>query len=79
MADFSKIGGVGIMGFISPMDTRDTYAVIDPLYGIDGLRNVDEESDLNEIPYDRRRPGMIVGINGGTRFFKLKNIFWSFL
>ena len=78
MADFSSIGGVGIMGFISPMDTRDTYAVIDPLYGIDGLRNVDNEDDLNSIPYDRRRPGMIVGIEGGQRFFKLKNIFWSF-
>lgn len=78
MADFSKIGGVGIMGFISPMDTLDTYAVIDPIYGIDGLRNVDEESDLNSIPYDRRRPGMIVGIEGGSKFFKLKNIFWSF-
>lgn len=78
MADFSNIGGVGIMGFISPMNTLDTYAVIDPLYGIDGLRNVDEESDLNSITYDRRRPGMIVGIGGGSRFFKLKNIFWSF-
>ena len=78
MSDFSKVGGVGIMGFISPMDTLDTYAVIDPLYGIDGLRNVDQESDLNLISYDRRRPGMIVGIEGGLRFFKLKNIFWSF-
>jgi len=78
MSDFSRVGGVGIMGFISPMDTLDTYAVIDPLYGIDGLRNVDQESDLNLISYDRRRPGMIVGIEGGLRFFKLKNIFWSF-
>lgn len=78
MTDFSKVGGVGIMGFISPMDTLDTYAVIDPLYGIDGLRNVDNEDDLNSIPYDRRRPGMIVGIEGGQRFFKLKNDFWSF-
>lgn len=78
MADFSKIGGVGIMGFISPMDTLDTYAVIDPLYGVDGLRNVDQQSDLDLIPYDRRRPGMIVGTNGGSRFFKLKNTFWSF-
>ena len=78
MTDFSNIGGVGIMGFISPMNTLDNYAVIDPLYGIDGLRNVDEESDLNSITYDRRRPGMIVGIDGGSRFFKLKNIFWSF-
>ena len=78
MADFSNIGGVGIMGFISPMDTRDTYAVIDPLYGIDGIRNVGTEADLSLIPYDRRRSGMIVGIEGGNRYFKLKDITWSF-
>lgn len=78
MPEFNKVGGVGIMGFISPMNTLDTYAAIDPLYGIDGLRNIDEESDLNLIPYDRRRPGMVVGIEGGSRFFKLKNSFWSF-
>ena len=49
MADFSSVGGVGIMGFISPMDTRDTYAVIDPLYGIDGIRNVGSVEDLSRI------------------------------
>lgn len=78
MADFSKVGGVGILGFISPMDTRDEYAVFDPLYGIDGLRNVNGESDLNSIPYDRRRPGMIVGVEGGSKFFKLKDVSWDF-
>lgn len=78
MSDFSKIGGVGIMGFLSPMDTLDTYAVTDPLYGVDGLRNVDQESDLDLISYERRRPGMIVGVNGGLKYFKLKNNFWSF-
>ena len=78
MADFSSVGGVGIMGFISPMDTRDTYAVIDPLYGIDGIRNVESVEDLNGISYDRRRSGMIVGIEGGSRYFKLKDVIWSF-
>lgn len=66
------------MGFISPMDTRDTYAVIDPLYGIDGIRNVLDENELNEISYERRRAGMLVGINGGSRYFKLKEIIWTF-
>jgi hypothetical protein len=28
------------MGFISQMDTNDTYAVIDQIYGVDGLRNL---------------------------------------
>ena len=36
MSDFSLVGGIGIMGFLSPMNTNDTYAVIDPLYGVDG-------------------------------------------
>ena len=40
MGDFSLMGGVGIMGVLTPMDTRDDYAVTDPVYGVDGLRNV---------------------------------------
>ena len=78
MAEFSSYGGVGIMGFISPMDTLDTYAVIDPLYGIDGIRNVANEIELNEITYERRRSGMLVGIEGGSRYFKLKDVVWDF-
>jgi hypothetical protein len=76
MVKFDTNGGIGVMGFISPMDTRDTYAVIDPLYGIDGLRNVDTIEDLNTIPEDRRRSGMIVGVSGGTNYYKLKNVEW---
>ena len=77
MNEFFKIGGVGVMGFISPMSTDDTYAVIDPLYGIDGFRNVDTEKDMLEIPEERRRAGMIVGIDGGKKYYKLKDIEWS--
>lgn len=78
MTDFSRVGGVGIMGFISPMDTMDTYAVIDPTYGIDGLRNVDTLEDLNNISLERRRAGMIAGVDGGSRYFKLRDILWTF-
>jgi len=76
MVKFNTSGGIGVMGFISPMDSRDTYAVVDPLYGIDGLRNVDTLDDLNEIPEDRRRSGMIVGVSGGTVYYKLKDVEW---
>ena len=76
MSKFDLIGGVGILGFISPMDTMDTYAVIDPLYGIDGLRNVDTIAEMNAIPFERRRAGMLVGVNGGDIFYKLKNVSW---
>jgi hypothetical protein len=78
MTDFSRVGGVGIMGFISPMDTMDTYAVIDPIYGIDGLRNIDTLNELNDIPFERRRAGMIAGVEGGSRYFKLRDILWTF-
>lgn len=77
MNDFNVRGGVGIMGFLSPMNTQDTYAVIDPIYGIDGLRNVSDLNELLDIPFERRRPGMIVGVNGGENYFKLKNISWT--
>lgn len=77
MSKFELLGGIGIMGFLSPMDTQDTYAVIDPIYGIDGLRNVDTIYDLISISPERRRPGMIVGINGGEVYYKLKDSIWS--
>lgn len=79
MSNFELIGGIGIMGFISPMNTEDTYAVIDPIYGVDGLRNVSAVEDLNLISVERRRPGMIVGVNGGEIYYKLKGLDdWSF-
>jgi len=79
MSNFELIGGIGIMGFISPMNTEDTYAVIDPIYGVDGLRNVSAVEDLNLISFERRRPGMIVGVNGGDNYYKLKRLNeWSF-
>lgn len=77
MVNFYKLGGVGIMGYVSPMTTDDTYAVIDPLYGIDGFRNVNTINEMLRIPEERRRAGMIVGVNGGENYFKLKNIDWT--
>ena len=75
--DFNLSGGTQVMGFISPFDTNDTYAVIDPLYGIDGFRNVVDLSALNAIPNARRRAGMVVGVSGGTEYYKLKDVTWS--
>lgn len=64
------------MGYISPMNENDTYAVIDPLYGIDGLRNVEAVSDMLDIPEERRRAGMIVGVLEEDKYYKLKNDNW---
>ena len=77
MADFNDLGGVSILGFISPFNTGDTYPVIDPLYGIDGFRNVNTISELNSIPNARRRAGMFVGVSGGTEYYKLNSSPWS--
>ena len=77
MTDFQNIGGVGIMGYISPMNTEDTYPVIDPLYGIDGLRNVNTVDDMVNIPFERRRAGMIVGVDNQDVYYKLKNVEWT--
>ena len=78
MSNKNKIrGGVPVMGFISPNNSYDTYPVIEPLYGIDGLRNVNTLDELICIPDERRRAGMIVGVFGGSVYFKLKNIEWD--
>lgn len=76
MSSFELIGGIGVMGYLSPMDTEDNYPVIDPIYGIDGLRNLNTIEELNLIPFERRRAGMLVGINGGETYYKLKKIDW---
>ena len=77
MGSFSLSGGVEVFGFISPSNTSDQYPVIDPLYGIDGLRNVNLLSDLDSIPLLRRRAGMIVGVSGGTTYYKLNSPPWN--
>lgn len=77
MGSFSLSGGVEVFGFISPSNTTDQYPVIDPLYGIDGLRNVDNLLDLNSIPLLRRRAGMLVGVSGGTIYYKLNQPPWN--
>jgi hypothetical protein len=77
MSSFSLSGGVEVLGFISPTDTSDQYAVIDPLYGIDGLRNVSSLSELNAITSLRRRSGMVVGVNNGSQYYKLNPPPWN--
>jgi len=70
-------GGVRMGGFIAPNDSTDTYAVIDPIYGIDGLRNYSGTTAvLDTIPSGRRRAGMLVGLNG-TDYYRLKNPPWT--
>ena len=78
MGNFSLSGGVEVTGFISPTNPLDEYPVIDPLYGIDGFRNVNLLSDLNNIPELRRRAGMVVGVSGGTEYYRLLPSPWNY-
>ena len=79
MSKFSEIGGVPVLGFISPADTRDEYAVTDPLYAIGGFRVIPGDiNDLNLIPEPRRRAGMIVGVKNGERYYKLLDKDWDY-
>ena len=74
----ASIQGVKVTGVIVPSDTLDTYAVIDPIYGIDGLRNLSGgTSALSGITSDRRRAGMLVGVNNGANYYKLNPAPWN--
>jgi hypothetical protein len=72
-------GTVTLTGPIAPTDTVDTYPVFDAFYGLDGLRNISGDTTaLNTIPFERRRQGMLVGLNSttGTTYWRLKPEPW---
>lgn len=74
--------GVKITGPIEPLNSGDSYPVIDPIWGIDGLRCVSSLSEMYNIPLERRRGGMLVGVQqpGGnsTNYYALKTgVTWS--
>jgi hypothetical protein len=71
-------GSIPITGFIAPTDNQDTYPVIDPIFGIDGLRNVPTEADMYVIPAGRRRVGMVVGCVSSGNYYKLLSPPWSY-
>lgn len=79
MSNFKNIGGVPVMGFISPVFEGDEYAVTDPLYAVGGFRVIEGGvSDLNNIPSLRRRAGMVVGVNKGSSYYKLLDKVWDY-
>lgn len=71
-------GTVQATGEFAPTATGDTYAIIDAKYMRDGLRNVDLITDLDNITEDRRIAGMVVGVSGGTTYYKLNQSPWLF-
>jgi hypothetical protein len=64
-------GVIPVTGFIGPIDSTDTYAVTDALYGIDGWRNVEDATERDAITAERRRKGMVVGTKDDGNYWKL--------
>lgn len=65
-------GGVRFTGFVAPSDSTDTYAVIDPIYGKGGYREVADVTERDAITTARRRLGMMVYVQGTDKFYYLK-------
>jgi len=74
--------GIPVPGTLTPTDSADTYPVIDPIYGIDGLRSVVDILARNNIPASRRRQGMLVVVqedigSGPNQTYQLKPPPWN--
>ncbi len=70
-------GSIPVTGFIAPTDTTDTYPVTDAIYGIDGMRNVADYTERDNISLERRRAGMVVGTINDGKYWRLKNQAWT--
>jgi hypothetical protein len=72
-------------GLITPINLSDKYPVIDPIYGVDGFRNLSTTQSMYDIPLEKRRAGMVVGVadtsNTNVYYYKLKpqnnGVTWS--
>lgn len=69
-------GTIPLSGTLAPFGLTDTYPITDAVYGIDGLRNVADNTERNAIPDERRREGMIVGTQGTSSYWRLKASPW---
>lgn len=71
-------GSVPLTGFVAPTDSTDTYPVIDPIWGIDGLRSVATAVARDAITAARRRDGMVVFTQDTGEYWTLLPSPWSF-
>jgi hypothetical protein len=76
---------IPVSGLITPISQSDQYPIIDPVFGIDGLRNLTSTQSMYNLPLEKRRAGMVVGIADSTNtnvyYYKLKpqndGVTWS--
>lgn len=69
----SELKGTNIAAAIKPFTTLDKYATHDEEYGRGGYRSVNSISEMNAIPSDRRKEGMLVKIISSNSYYTLKN------
>lgn len=68
-----NIEGINIPSTIAPFTTDDKYATHDEQYGKGGYRSVDTISEMNDIPSQRRKEGMLVRVIANNSYYVLKN------
>lgn len=68
-----NIEGINISSTIAPFTTDDKYATHDEQYGKGGYRSVDTISEMNDIPSQRRKEGMLVRVIANNSYYVLKN------
>lgn len=69
MAD---IKGTNVASKIVPYTTSDNYATHDEEYGRGGFRTVNNVSEMNAIPADRRKEGMLVYVKN-DKYYRLNS------
>ena len=57
-----KMDKIPVSGVISPISLNDSYPVIDPRFGIDGMRSLNDTTEMYNLPLEKRRAGMVVAI-----------------
>lgn len=68
-----NIEGINLPSTIVPFTTDDDYATHDEQYGKGGYRAVSTVSEMNAIPSQRRKEGMLVKITSTGDYYTLKN------
>ena len=63
--------GVKITGNFVTNDPQDTYALLEDKYLLGGYRVVDDIQARNDIPSDRRKWGMLVGVVADNKVYQL--------
>lgn len=68
-------GSVTVTGTLAPTDTSDTYAVTDEQYQKGGYRTVRNHEDMEAIPTERRKDGMLVRIKNEDPDYEFNGLY----